>query len=62
MSMKCYKMHCLYSFKKLYRAMLGLALSDNYILRSGHVEHCQHSMVAENAPAVTGELSHANVW
>ena len=57
-----HKMHCLYSFKKLYRAMLGLALSDNYILRSGHMEHCQHFMVAENAPAVTGELSHSNIW
>lgn len=57
MSMTFHKMHCLYSFKKLYRAMLGLALSDNYVLRSGHMEHCQHFMVAENAPAVTGELS-----
>ena len=60
MSMNFHKMHCLYSFKKLFRAFLGLALSDNYVLRLGHMEHCEHYMVAENAPAVTGKQLYTN--
>ena len=60
--MAFHEIHCLYSFKKLYRAMLGLTLSDSYILRSGHITHCQHFIVAEYTSAVICKLLYSGLW
>ena len=54
MSMHYHKVHCMYSVRKLYRSLMGKALCDNYILRLGHLEHCEKFMLRDDHPAVKG--------
>ena len=58
MSMKYHKLHCMFTVRKLYRALLGYALSDNYILTLGHLQHCERFVLREDKPAVKGEFCH----
>lgn len=57
MSMEYHKLHCMYSVRKLYRSLMGAVLCDNYILRLGHLEHCERFMLRNDHPAVKGEFS-----
>ena len=56
MSMEYHKIHCMYTVRKLYRALMGFALSDNYILTLGHLEHCERFVLRKDMPAVKGML------
>ena len=52
MSMEYDKMHCMYTVRKLYRSMMGKALSDNYILTRGHLGHREDFVLRDDHRAV----------
>lgn len=54
MSMDYHKLHCMYTVRKLYRAIFGFALSDTYILTIGHLHHCEQFVLRNDTPAVKG--------
>ncbi|RDW81843.1 hypothetical protein BP6252_02955 [Coleophoma cylindrospora] len=58
MPMAYHKLHCVLAGKKLYRALMGEALFDNYVLTKGHLEHCGHFMLWEDHPPVKGEAKY----
>ena len=40
-SVEFHMQHCDFSTRKLLRALLGVVLSDNYVIRMGHLLHCE---------------------
>ena len=40
-SVEFHMQHCDFSTRKLLRALLGVVLSDNYVIRTGHLLHCE---------------------
>ena len=49
-----HKMHCAYAFRKLFRAVLGVTLGDNYLLTTGHMHHCDGNMITDGWGTTAG--------
>ena len=54
MTMDYHRIHCMYTVRKLYRALMGFSLSDNYILTLGHLDHCERFVLRKDEVAVKG--------
>lgn len=52
-SAEFHRLHCVYSMRKLLRAVLGVRLSDNYVVRTGHLLHCEDFLERVQREGVT---------
>ena len=56
-----HNVHCIFTLKKIQRSLLGIALSDNYMLRWDHAKHCEMYLMEDYQELHSGGHIHSEI-